>query len=266
MGVLGIVGDIMSAIGGYLEYDGGCSVPWGISWVAWGYSEPWGIHDAHGGYHEYHGDVRYCGGYYLLLFEYLHCTEQLPWYPWCPHVHHDIPHDNQITKDNIPHGTEYPPQYSWYPPCASWCPHSTENPPPYSRNPPMALKRSPVVFNIPPKYSRYPPYLSWYPPRYWKPLTALKISPNSVHDIFHGTEHPHGTEHTLYRVETDNDLMWKRVFVPNLPWQSVKFVYWLWRNKYPLVYSQTYQIWPWSFWFENGLWSYFLKWTFKTNY
>ena len=32
----------MSTVGGYLEYRGGCSVPWGI-------------HDARGGYHEYHG-------------------------------------------------------------------------------------------------------------------------------------------------------------------------------------------------------------------
>ena len=24
-------GDIMSTVGGYLEYHGGCSVPWGIS-------------------------------------------------------------------------------------------------------------------------------------------------------------------------------------------------------------------------------------------
>ena len=30
------------------------------------------------GYHEYRGGgVRYCGGYHLLLFEYLHGTEHL---------------------------------------------------------------------------------------------------------------------------------------------------------------------------------------------
>ena len=29
MGVFSTVGDIMSTVGGYLEYRGGCSVPWG---------------------------------------------------------------------------------------------------------------------------------------------------------------------------------------------------------------------------------------------
>ena len=31
MGVFSTVGDIMSTVGGYLEYRGECSVPWGIS-------------------------------------------------------------------------------------------------------------------------------------------------------------------------------------------------------------------------------------------
>ena len=31
VGVFRTVGDIMSTMGGYLEYRGGCSVPWGIS-------------------------------------------------------------------------------------------------------------------------------------------------------------------------------------------------------------------------------------------
>ena len=29
--IMSTVGDIMSTVGGYLEYHGGCSVPWGIS-------------------------------------------------------------------------------------------------------------------------------------------------------------------------------------------------------------------------------------------
>ena len=37
------VGDIMSTVGGYLEYRGGCSVPWGD------------IMMHVGGYHEYRG-------------------------------------------------------------------------------------------------------------------------------------------------------------------------------------------------------------------
>ena len=28
------------------------------------------------------------------------------------HMYHDIPHGTQITKDGIPHGTEYPSRYS----------------------------------------------------------------------------------------------------------------------------------------------------------
>ena len=31
VGVFSTVGDIMSTVGGYLEYRGECSVPWGIS-------------------------------------------------------------------------------------------------------------------------------------------------------------------------------------------------------------------------------------------
>ena len=32
------VGDILSTMGGYLEYRGGCSVLWGISECTWGIS------------------------------------------------------------------------------------------------------------------------------------------------------------------------------------------------------------------------------------
>ena len=47
-GVFSTVGDIMSTVGGYLEYRGGCSVPWGY-------------HDKCGGYLEYRGGVQYRG-------------------------------------------------------------------------------------------------------------------------------------------------------------------------------------------------------------
>ena len=81
VGVFSTVGDIMSTVGCYLEYRGGCSVPWGdIMMHVGGYHEyrggcsvPWGdiilwnlstvgdimIHV--GGYHEYRGGVQYCG-------------------------------------------------------------------------------------------------------------------------------------------------------------------------------------------------------------
>ena len=39
------VGDILSTVGGYIEYHGGCSVPW----------EDIMMHM--GGYHEYHGGI-----------------------------------------------------------------------------------------------------------------------------------------------------------------------------------------------------------------
>ena len=84
-----------------------------------------------------------------------------------PHGTHDIPHGTEHphgTQDN-PHGThDIPPRY--------W------TPPRYSRYPPTFIMISPHGTEYPPRYSRYPP-------RYWTP---------------HGTEHPHGIAHTLYRV------------------------------------------------------------------
>ena len=41
----------MINVGGYLEYRGGCSVPWGY-------------HEYRGGYLEYRGDVQYREGYH----------------------------------------------------------------------------------------------------------------------------------------------------------------------------------------------------------
>ena len=49
-GVFSTSGDIMSTLGGYHEYIGGCSVQWG------------NIMMNVGGYHEYIGDVQYIGG------------------------------------------------------------------------------------------------------------------------------------------------------------------------------------------------------------
>ena len=56
----------MRTVGEYLEYRGGCSVPWGV-------------YDTCGGYHEYRGGVQYpWGGNILLLFEYLQSTAPPP--------------------------------------------------------------------------------------------------------------------------------------------------------------------------------------------
>ena len=49
--ILSTVG-VFSTVGGYLEYHGGCSVPWGD------------IMSTVGGYLEYRGDVQYRGGYH----------------------------------------------------------------------------------------------------------------------------------------------------------------------------------------------------------
>ena len=67
---------------------------------------------------------------------------------------------------------------------------------------------SPTVLNTPHGTQDIPPHLSWIPPRYWTPPTVLKISPHGTHDIPHGTEHPHGTAHTLYRVITHWKVLW----------------------------------------------------------
>ena len=78
----------MSTVAGYLEYRGGCSVPWGY-------------HDKCGGYLEYHGGVQYRGGSHEYRGGYLEyrggCS--VPW--------------GDITVLNIPHGTQdNPPRYS----------------------------------------------------------------------------------------------------------------------------------------------------------
>ena len=61
----------MSTMGGYLEYHGGCSVPWGI-------------HDARGDIMSTVEGVQYRGGKSQLLFEY-------PMVLNTPHSTHDIP-------------------------------------------------------------------------------------------------------------------------------------------------------------------------------
>ena len=52
---------------------------------------------------------------------------------------------------------------------------------------------SPTVLKISPTFIMISPTVLNTP-------TVLKISPHGTHDSPHGTEHPHGTAHTLYRV------------------------------------------------------------------
>ena len=88
----------MSTVGGYLEYRGGCSVPWGDIMMHVG-----GYHDARGGYHEYRGGCSVLWGESQLLFEYPTVLNTPNGTHDIPHMHHDIP-----------------PRYSnfkgWYPP------------------------------------------------------------------------------------------------------------------------------------------------------
>ena len=132
MGVFSTVVDIMSTMEGYLEYRGGCSVPWGISWCTWGISwVPWRVFSTMRGI--------FC---HLSTPQYW-TPPQHSWYPptvlkfqrmVSPHGTED-PHG---TQDNL-HGTHD-------------ILHSTEHP--------TVLKISPTVLKISPKVLNTPTVLS----------------------------------------------------------------------------------------------------------
>ena len=91
----------MSTVEGYLEYRAGYSVPWKA------------IMMHVGGYHEYRGGVQY-----VPWEDTIFCYLSTPTVLNTPHGSHDIPHmyniphGTQITKDDVPHGTEHLLQYS----------------------------------------------------------------------------------------------------------------------------------------------------------
>ena len=71
-----------------------------------------GYRDTYGGYHEYCGGCSVPWGINLLLFEYLngtehhHCTHDIgPHLPEHSHGTHDI---HTVLTHDIPHGTEHP--------------------------------------------------------------------------------------------------------------------------------------------------------------
>ena len=221
-----------STVGG-AQYRGGCSLPWGISWVPWGdilstvggwvpwgdimstvggylgCSVPWGDIMMHvGGYHEYRGGCSVPWGEKSFVI----CTPRY-WTPptvlmISPHKYHDIPPRYSNFKGWYPptvlntlHGThdsphvhhDIPPRYWTSPTVLKITPHGTHDIPPQYWTPPTVLKISPHIYHD-------------IPPRYWTPPTVLKISPTVLMISPHGTEHPHGTAHTLYRVWISSNL------------------------------------------------------------
>ena len=77
--------------------------------------------------------VQYCGGKSLLSFEHSTVLNTPTVLKISPHMHHDIPHGTQISKDGIPHGTEHPHGTHDIPHMHHDIPHGTEHPPWYSR-------------------------------------------------------------------------------------------------------------------------------------
>ena len=77
----------MINVGGYLEYHGGCSVPWGnhdkcgdILSTMGDVQYRGGYHDARGGYHDACGGYHeYCGGCSVPWGE-VFCYLSTPWY------------------------------------------------------------------------------------------------------------------------------------------------------------------------------------------
>ena len=164
--------DTMGTLGGYYEYNGGCSVHWGISWVHWkmfstsednmstsgGYHEyiggcsvhqgiswcMWGYHEYIKGYHEYiRGIYEYIRRISWVHRGILQYTEVFNrnWKVFTnllPHMHYDFPHC-----------TEHTPMYSWYS----------------------------LMY-------------SWYPPMYWTSVDVLMISPTCIMISPRYTEHP----------------------------------------------------------------------------
>ena len=95
--------------GGYLEYRGGCSVPWGISLV------PWRVILSTVGEVQYRGGCSVPWGESFVIWV-PHGTDHLPRYSWYPPTYIMIsPHGTQISKDGIPPRNWTPPRY-WAPP------------------------------------------------------------------------------------------------------------------------------------------------------
>ena len=121
MGGVQYHGGYHDAYGGSLEYRGGCSVVWGIhdkcgdilSTVR-GVQYRGGYHEYHGGYLEYRGRYSVPWGYHDVRGDIMSTVGEIFCYLNNPtaehphgthdisHMHHDIPHSTQITKDGIP--------------------------------------------------------------------------------------------------------------------------------------------------------------------
>ena len=138
-------GDIMINVEGYLEYRGGVQYRGGISWVLWGV-----ILSTVGDDLEYRGGVQHRG-------RYSWCTWGISWVPWSVF---------STVEGYHPLKFEYHGGISLYMWGISWVPWRVFSTVGYSNN-----KR-------------------FFSPRYWTPSTVLMISPHVHHDIPHSTEHP----------------------------------------------------------------------------
>ena len=239
---------------GGAQYSGGCSVPWGISWVPWGdILSTVGVFSTVGGYHDKCGGISWVpwgvfstvgdimstvGGYLeyrggcSVPWGISWCTWGISWVPWRVFStvggyhplkfeyrggYHDTCRGYHEYRGGCSElwGTQITKDFS---------PHGTEHPPRYSWYPPTVLMISPHGTHD-------------IPPRYWTPPTVLKISPKfimispTVLNTPHGTQDipprywtpptvlstPHGTAHTLYRVVCGN--LWQKISrAVNLKW------------------------------------------------
>ena len=163
---------------GGAQYRGGCSVPWGISWVLWGdilstvgvFSTVGDIMINVGGYLEYRGgvfstvgDIMSTVGGYLeyrggcsVPWGISWCTWGISWVPW-----------------GVFSTVGEPSFEIWVPWGISWCMWGD-------------IMSTVGVFST----VGYSNDKRLFPPRYWTPSTVLMISPTCIMISPHGTEHP----------------------------------------------------------------------------
>ena len=157
-----------------VQYRGGCSVPWGISWVPWGdILSTMGVFSTVGGYHDK------CGGISWVPWGVFSTMGGISWVPWG---------DILSTVGDV----QYRGGISWCTWGISWCTWGDI----------MGTVGDIILWNLSTVGGSHDTCggISWvpwgvfstvgysnnkrlFPPRYWTPSMVLMISP-------HGTEHP----------------------------------------------------------------------------